>query len=214
MISLLCSSSLLLSLTPLFMMTPQCPFCFYLPLVSAGRFSVQGGKDGCWCECTFMSSFFSTRCNKAIYRELPSCGSFGAFSVSIQEGDNSCATWCWHCGSWLKNWLNTDNKVMQSETTSESSALLAVLLHNSFQQEAWHLIACHGKSGNPTDRWSPSASSSLVTLQSVHNWVKLRHITYTGRDNTFSHLEFFVWALAYLPMSLMCRYKSLKFSWT
>lgn len=158
--------------------------------VSAGRFSVQEGKDGCWCECTFMCFFFSTRCNKAVYWELPSCGNFVAFSVAIQEGDNSRATWCWHCGSWLKYWLNTDNKVMQSETNSEWSALLAVLLHHNFQQEVRHLNACHGKSGNPIDQWSPSASSSLVTLQSVHNGVKVWHITSLGEAIYFLILNF------------------------
>lgn len=46
---------------------------------------------------------------------------------------------------------NTDKNIIQYEATSELTALLAVLLHHCFQQEAQYLNACDGKSGNPIE---------------------------------------------------------------
>lgn len=154
--------------------------------------------------------FSSTGCNDAFCWELPSCGSFDASSFFIQGGDNSRAAQCQHCGSWLKYCLNTDKKAMQSETTSEWSALLAMLLHHCFQQEAQYLNACDGKSGNPIKRWFPSVSCSLLTLLNPFTSKTGTYNLYWERqENTFSaswisHLS----SNPSVNVSLMCRYKS------
>lgn len=207
MISLLCSSSLLLSLTPSPLMCGSTVSPLFIPSTffgSVGSFSVQGRKDGRMLLWKHLHvPFFLHWVQWCFYWELPNCGRFDGFSFFIQGGKNSCAAQCRHCGSWLKYWLNTDKKVMQSETTSKWSALLAMLLHHCFQQEAQYFNACDGKSGNPTDWWFPSVSSSLLTHLNLFKQVKLEHITYTGRDKKihFPHLESFTLALSHLSMS-------------
>lgn len=212
----LCSSTLLLSLTPLSAMYDSTDSSLFLSptlfsLLEAFQCSEERMEGWC-CECMLMSSFFSTGCKNAFYWELPNCGSFDTFSFFIHGGDNSCEAQCLHYGSWLKY-----KNIIQYEATSELTALLAVLLHNCFQQEAQYLNACDGKSGNPIEGWFPSASSSLLTLLNPFSTCKTGtyHLHCEREENKFS--ASWIFHLSSIPsvkVSLMYRYKSLKFPWS
>lgn len=147
----------------------------------------------------------STGRKDVIYWELPRCGSFDAFSFFIQGGDNPHAAECWHCGSWVESHAVWKHFWM--------ICLLTVFLHHCLQQGEQYLNACDGKSGNPIEQLFPSVASSLLTLLNTFttrgtgtynfHWERQEH-TYSA--SWFFHLS----SIPSVNVSLMCRYKSLK----
>lgn len=176
--------------------------CFYLLfLCLCWKISGQGWKNGGIMLHIQLDIFIFLHCsNYGYYWELPSCGTFVAFS--IQGGNNLCSS---ESALWYLTKILPRYWQKRGETLSKWFALLATLLHHCFLADAQYFNACDRKPGNPTEWQFPSASSSSLTLyQFTTSKTGTYHLHWERQENTFSASWIFHWALAHLSVSLWC----------